>query len=213
MRQTTRSNKRAPSIPLLIGAIAAGLVGFLAAPVRAQDFLGNETIQFSEDTTIEFEFKRTMGANRSTLGVRNIDTGEEAVLFREVTPFDGYVPGQPLTSSPTDFVGTVEAGTVKNGLGQASQFAEFKFKANNRYVFYLDSVSPSGQTTRTFESTNASAAQFNGALDGGSAGDAVGVRVAWDDDGLPSENKDFDNDDFIIEAGGYLVTVTCPPVR
>lgn len=210
MKRIQRISQYATAV---MGVVAAGLIGSLATPVHAQESLGNEVLRFSEDTTIEFEFRRTNGANRSTLGIRNADTGEETVLFQEVTPFDGYVPGQALTSSANDFIGTVEGGTVRNGSGQASRFSEFTFRANNRYVFFLDSVSPSGQTTRSFDSTQISAAKFNGSLNGGAMSDAVGVRIAWDDDGLPTENKDFDDDDFVIEAGGYLIEVTCPPIR
>ncbi|HEY9651938.1 MAG TPA: hypothetical protein V6C95_14830 [Coleofasciculaceae cyanobacterium] len=213
MTHIKRIRKYALGVQVLMGAIAAGCLGFLAAPAHAQDSLGNQIVQFPEDTTIEFEFKRANGANQSTLGVKNLDTGEDVVLYRETTPFDGYVPGQRLTSSPTNFAGTVQGGTIQNRSGQSSPFSEFTFKANNRYLFYLESVSPSGQTRRTFDSTDISAAKFNGALDGGNFGDAIGVRVAWDDDGLPNQQKDFDDDDFIIEAGGYLVTVPCPVIR
>lgn len=213
MRQIKHISKYPLGVKVLMGAIAAGCMGLLAAPAHAQDSLNNQVVQFPEDTTIEFEFRRTNGANQSTLGVKNLDTGEEAVLFREVTPFDGYVPGQRLTSSLNDFAGTVEGGTIRNRSGEASPLSEFTFKANNRYLFYLESVSPSGQTRRLFDSTDISAAKFNGALDGGTSGDTVGVRVAWDDDGLPKQQKDFDDDDFVIEAGGYLVTVPCPVVR
>jgi hypothetical protein len=37
--------------------------------------------------------------------------------------------------------------------------------------------------------------------------------MAWDDTGLPQPGKDQDFDDFVIEAGGYLVSVPCPAVR
>jgi len=216
MRQIKRGNKRLAGIQLLMGAMAAGLVGSLTAPVQAQDSFGNQVVQFPVDTTVEFEFKESHGAYQSTLGIVNVDTGQPVkVLFSEVKPYDAAGTGQTQPSSPgqnntgtsVDFVGTVQGGTVQN------QFSEFTFQANTRYGFYLESVSPSGQTRRTVLSTSDLAAVFNGALDAGNRGGITGTRIAWDDNGLPQPGKDQDFDDFVIEAGGYLVTAPCPPAQ
>src|SRR4028118_934066 len=216
MRQIKRGNKRLAGIQLLMGAMAAGLVGSLTAPVQAQDSFGNQVVQFPVDTTVEFEFKESHGAYQSTLGIVNVDTGQPVkVLFSEVKPYDAAGTGQTQPSSPgqnntgtsVDFLGTVQGGTVQN------QFSEFTFQANTRYGFYLESVSPSGQTRRTVLSTSDLAAVFNGALDAGNRGGITGTRIAWDDNGLPQPGKDQDFDDFVIEAGGYLVTVPCPPAQ
>lgn len=214
MRQKKRKSDRARGIKLLMGAIAAGLVSSLATPVQAQDSFGNQAVQFPVDTTVEFEFKESHGAYQSTLGVVNLDTGEQTVLFREVKPYDAYGTGKPQPPSPgqnnigtsLDFVGTVEGGTVQNRL------AEYTFKANTRYAFYLESVSPTGQTRRTVRSTTSLAAAFDGRLDSGIHNGITGVRIAWDDDGLPGPGKDNDFDDFVIEAGGFA-PVPCPPVK
>jgi hypothetical protein len=196
--------------------MAAGLVGSLAAPVKAQDSFGNQVVEFPVDTTVEFEFKESHGAYQSSIGIVNVDTGEPVKeLFREAKPYDSYETGQPQPSSPgqnntgtsIDFLGTVQGGTVQN------QFSEYTFKANTRYAFYLESVSPTGQTRRTVLSTNTLSALFNGALDAGNREGIVGSRISWDDSGLPRPGKDDDFDDFVIEAGGYLVTVPCVPVR
>lgn len=192
-----------------------GLFGAWATAALAQDAFGNEVVQFSEETVVEFEFIESHGAYQSSLGVKNLDTGEEAVLFQEVKPYDTYGTGAPQPSSPgqnntgtnIDFVGTVDGGSV------SSKTAEYTFKANTRYAFYLESVSPTGQTRRSVLSTNSLGALFDGSLDAGNRNGVVGSRIAWDDDGLPKPGKDQDFDDFIIEAGGYLVTVTCPPVE
>jgi hypothetical protein len=56
------------------------------------------------------------------------------------------------------------------------------------------------------------AAAFNGSLDGGTNEEITGVRIAWDDTGLPQPGKDEDFDDFVIEAGGFP-PVPCPPIR
>ncbi len=199
-----------------MGAMAAGLVSFLAAPVQAQDSFGNQVVQFPEDTTIEFEFKESHGAYQSTLGIINLETGQPVKqLFSETKPYDAYGTGQPQPRSPgqnntgtsIDYLGTVQGGSVQN------QFSEFTFKANTRYAFYLESVSPTGQTRRTVLSTTQVAAAFNGALDAGNRGGVVGTRIAWDDDGETRSGKDSDFDDFVVEAGGYLVTVPCVPIR
>lgn len=214
MRQIKR--KRTAGLGLLIGAMASGLFGSFAAPVQAQDSFGNQVIQFPVDTTVEFEFKESHGAYQSSLGILDLETGQPVqVLFSENKPYDAFGTGQSQTRSPgqnnigtsLDFVGTVQGGTVQN------QLTEFTFQANKRYAFYLESVSPTGQTRRTVLSSSSLAAVFDGSLNSGERGGTVGSRIAWDDDGLPqAPGKDDDFDDFVIEAGGYLIEVGCPPV-
>ena len=215
MKQIKRTSKSLAGLGLLMGVMVTGLISSFAAPVRAQDSFGNQVIQFPEDTTVEFEFKESHGAYQSTLGILNLETNQpETVLFREVKPYDEFGTGQPQTRSPgqnnvgttLDYVGTVRGGTVEN------QLTEFTFKANTRYAFYLESVSPTGQTRRTVLSSSSLAAAFDGSLDSGDRGGIVGTRIAWDDDGLPrASGKDEDFDDFVIEAGGYQIQVGCPP--
>jgi len=217
MKQRKRKSDRIALVQLLMGAIAAGLVGSLAAPAQAQDSFGNQVVQFPVDTTVEFEFKESHGAYQTTLGIVNLDTGQPVkVLFSEVKPYDDFGAGrtqvrtfgQNNLGTPLDHLGTVQGGTVQN------QFSEFTFQANTRYGFYLESVSATGQTRRTVLSTSNLAAVFNGSLDSGDRSGIIGSRIAWDDDGLPqAKGKDDDFDDFVIEAGGYLVSVPCPPVR
>jgi hypothetical protein len=193
----------------LAGAIAAGLLGSVALPVQAQEAFDNRGIEFSEDTIVEFEFVETQGANRSALGIVNLETRERVVLFEEEKPYDNYVPGQSLARSPVpgDFRGTVSGGTVRQ------RVTEFTFEADTPYAFFLESYSPiTGRQLETVLSTSNLAAQFRGDLDGGQMGQITGSRIIWDDDGLPGERKDSDFDDFVIEAGGYLVDFTCPPL-
>lgn len=214
MRQIKR--KRTAGLGLLIGAMASGLFSSFAAPVQAQDAFGNQVIQFPVDTTVEFEFKESHGAYQSSIGIIDLETGQPVqVLFSETKPYDQFGTGQSQTRSPgqnnigtsLDFLGTVQGGTVQN------QLTEFTFQANKRYAFYLESVSPTGQTRRTVLSSSSLAAVFDGSLNSGERGGVVGSRIAWDDDGLPqSPGKDDDFDDFVIEAGGYLIEVGCPPV-
>lgn len=207
--------KRTLGIGLLMTVMASGLFSALAAPVQAQDSFGNQVIQFPEDTTVEFEFKESHGAYQSSLGIIDLETGQPVkVLFSEAKPYDDYGTGetqqrtfgQNNIGTSLDFVGTVGGGTIQE------QYAEFTFQANKRYAFYLESVSPTGQTRRSVLSTSNLASVFDGSLDAGNRGGIVGTRVAWDDDGLPRAGKDQDFDDFVIEAGGYLIEVNCPPV-
>lgn len=213
MKQMKR--KRTLGIGLLMAAMASGLFSALAAPVQAQDSFSNQVIQFPEDTTVEFEFKESHGAYQSTIGIIDLETGQPVkVLFSEAKPYDEYGTGQTQQrtfgqnniGTSLDFLGTVGGGTIQD------QYAEFTFQANKRYAFYLESVSPTGQTRRTVLSTSNLASVFDGSLDAGNRGGIVGTRVAWDDDGLPRAGKDQDFDDFVIEAGGYLIEVNCPPV-
>jgi hypothetical protein len=216
MKQIKSKSQCTTAFQLLMGAMAAGLVSSLAAPVQAQDSFGNQVVQFPEDTTVEFEFKESHGAYQSTLGIIEADTGRPVKeLFRETKPYDSFgtgqsqprSPGQNNTGTSIDYLGTVQGGSVPN------QFSEFTFQANKRYAFYLESVSPTGQTRRTVLSTSQVAAAFNGALDGGNRDGVIGTRIAWDDDGTTRAGKDSDFDDFVIEAGGYLATAPCVPVR
>jgi len=186
-----------------------------------QDTLGNRAFVFSEDTVVEFEVKETHGAYQSTVGIVNLDRREQTVLFREVKPYDNYgdrqrqpaSPGVNNTGTPIDYLGTVGGGTIVNGEGNASSLVEFTFKAGERYTLYLESVSPTGATRRTVQAINLNAAQFQGGLDSGQDNELVGTRISWDDQGLPRPGKDNDFDDFVLEAGGYLIKVTCPQVQ
>ncbi|HAG83705.1 MAG TPA: hypothetical protein DCL61_21790 [Cyanobacteria bacterium UBA12227] len=205
---------RVPGIHWLMGAIIAGFVGSLTTPVQAQEALGNQIVQFPVDTIVEFEFLQSHGSYLATLGVRNETTGEETVLFREIKPYDAFGTGQVQSSSRgqddlgsrSDYVGTVDGGTVSNRL------AEYTFKANNRYVFFLESVSSTGQTRRGVLSTQ-NFARFLGSLDGGRQGTITGNRISWEDGGQVEVGNDSDFDDFVIEAGGYLIDVNCPPIQ
>lgn len=214
MMHIRRRNKGPLESQLILTALAVGFGSFLAIPAQAQDSFENTAVQFPVDTTVEFEFKESHGAYQSTLGVVNLDNREEVDLFTEVKPYNDYqtgqsqvpVPGQDNTGMPRDYLGTVDGGTVQNRL------TEYTFKANTPYAFYLESVSPTGQTRRTVLSTDTLAATFDGSLDSGTRDAVTGSRLKWDDSGLPQAGKDNDYDDFVIEAGGFLIT-PCPPLR
>ncbi len=208
---------------MLAAALQVGVLG-IATQAQAQnpdDIFDTQVIQFSEETTVEFEFIESHGAFQSAFGVVNLDTGEETILFQETKPYDAFgtgqrqpsAPGQNNVGSSIDFLGTVAGGTMQNQSGESSPYSEYTFESGTRYALFLQSVSPTGQTRRRVISNSESAALFAGSLDGGTQQGITGTRVAWDDDGLETASKDTDFDDFVIEAGGYLVTVACPPVE
>jgi hypothetical protein len=200
-------------------AISAAVIGTPTAG-QAQETFTDDIIQFPTDTTVEFEFKGTHGANQSTFGIVNLDTNERIVLYREVQPYDNFglgnqpaSPGNNDLGTPLDYIGTIAAGTVQNGQGEANPLTEYTFRANARYAFFLESVSPTGQTRRVIQSGNNLTAAIRGALNAGTQDDVTGTRLALDDSGLPSRGKDNDFDDFVIEAGGFLISPGCPLIN
>lgn len=194
---------------LAIASLSAIGITAFATSVNAQESLANNTIQFPEDTIIEFEIVDTHGYYQSTFGVIDTNTRQKSPLFVEVKPYDARVasvPGRDDTGTEPDFPGTVEGGTVVNGEGQASKFIKYTFKAGVPYVFYMDSVDPITKVAKTsYISTNNLATRFSGSLEAGETGNLI----EWDDSGLPKPGKDSDFDDFAIIAGGFVLT-PCP---
>lgn len=205
-------------LKLAIATIA--MIGLGGQAAQAQETFTDDVIQFPVDTTVEFEIKETHGANQSTFGIVNLDTNERTVLYREVKPYDGFGLSDFQPASPNnndvgttlDYLGTIAAGTIQNAQGEATPLTEYTFRANTRYAFFLESVTPTGQTRRIFQSGNNLTAAIRGALDAGNQGDVIGTRLSLDDSGLPSRGKDNDFDDFVIEAGGFLFAPACPPI-
>ncbi len=203
-------------IKIFTGIILGGLISTLATPVKAADIFSNNGIQFDVDTVIEFEFVESHGAYQSTFGVINLDTGEKTPLLAEVKPSDNYQetnrpstyrnPNDPqAVRDPNDFLGTP-------GNAVSQPLAEFEFKANNRYVFYLESSykgKPSG-IVYSQDSKNLGNNQqvlFEGGLPGLTSG---GTFLRWDDTGsvlVLTNKEDRDYNDFMVRAGGHLA---CP---
>lgn len=249
MRQIKRKSEcasrtrhvRAAGVQLLMGAMAVGLIGTFSNSVQAQERFETDSIQFAEDTTVEFEFKSSKGAHQSTFGVVNldrcqgqtIDTCERVPLFEEARPFDrdrvvriNDIRGSGAANNRVnDFLGTP-------GVTVLQPRSEYTFKANTRYAFYLASVyvheveviNPNTKRVERVEVQrrvdpviySRSASLFSKGLNGLGGGadqqnNSVGVRINWDDTGIIG--KDSDSNDFVLEAGGYLVTVPCLPVK
>jgi hypothetical protein len=220
MQRKNRSN-RAPSQILRraigLSAIASlqivGLLGTFSRPAQAADQFDTNGIRFDVDTIVEFEFVQSHGAYQSTFGVINLNTGEKTPLLAEVKPSDRPQDVNRPTKyrgpngelDPTDFTGT-PGNTVPQPL------AEFTFKANTQYAFYLESTY-NGRPAGIVYSTNAQnlggnqQAKLEGELSGLANG---GTITLWDDTGsvlVKPNRQDTDYNDFVVRAGGHLA---CP---
>jgi hypothetical protein len=178
--------------------LGLGFVLTCVNPVFADNF-DNQTIEFNEDTSVEFEFVESRGAYQSTFGVINLATGEKTPLLREVKPSDN---NETTSSKQRDFIGT-PGNAVPNA------FADFTFKAKTPYSLYLESSLKGKDAGIVYSANNINKAgnqqarlgdNFSGLENG------RGVKVNWDDTGSllvkPSKN-DTDFDDFVIIAGGF----------
>ncbi len=224
-----------------------GLLNVFSLPAIAKDFIGNRGIEFQEDTIIEFEFIRSHGAYQSTFGVIDLDScqsdGSGIILFdtctktpllKEVTAADTYNPDDVYRSSAyqtnSSYYDNIDGdfvGTPGNAVPEPK--AEFLFKANQKYAFYLESEfngRPAGTvystdffnahghrqalfgqegltTAEVVKSHDSSPAPVNenyfAALVDG------GVRLYFDDTGstlVREDLQDKDFDDFIVGIGG-----------
>lgn len=198
----------------LMAAIVGSLAMF-ASPIKAQT-IPSQGLEFSEDTAIEFAFVESHGANQSTFGVINLSNGEKTPLFTEATPSDQPegvrkpTTNRDDTGTPRDFLGSANVRTIQS---------EYLFRAGTPYAFYLDSTY-NGRTLPTVYSTQfeANGDEFStrreGGLDAGTVSDRTGLRISWNDTNVPgAKAADVDYDDFVVEAGGFLVRTLCPPVR
>jgi hypothetical protein len=197
-------------LTMLVGVMVVGVLGMFSKPAQATDQFGTKGVQFDVDTIVEFEFVESHGAYQSTFGVMNLDTGEKTPLLAEVKPSDNFqnvkTPSDyRRTASKDDFTGT-PGNTVPQPL------AEFAFKANKRYVFYLESTY-NGRLAGMVYSSNAQnpggnqQAKFEGEVAGLANGGTINL---WDDTGsvLVRQNQnDADFNDFIVRAGGHIA---CP---
>lgn len=199
--------------PLLQKALllATLLGGLFTVPAYAQEQFDGNGIQFDVDTVVEFEFLESHGAYQSTFGIVNLQTGEKTPLIQEIktsdTPQNVEVPSnyQDDIGRASDFLGSV-GNTVTQPM------AEFNFKANTLYAFYLESFL-NGKSEEIFYSVdsrnpnNTQRIKFDSAIDRLGNG---GVMLNWDDTGsllvkVPDEDRDFD--DFLVRAGGNLACV------
>ena len=59
---------------LMLMGISLGTLGCITPSAIAENYFGNNNIQFDQDTTIEFEFIESHGAYQSTFGVIDLDS-------------------------------------------------------------------------------------------------------------------------------------------
>lgn len=226
-----------------------GLLNAMSLSAAAEDMVGNKGVQFNKDTIVEFEFIESHGAYQSTFGVIeldscqagsgggiNFDSCNKTPLLSEVQASDSFDFNDVYRQSSyetdlqagrnNDFLGT-PGKTVTNHL------AEYTFKANKTYVFYLESqfdnkpagivyttdlVNTKGNKQALFheqELTTQTVAQRgnDGAFDANKFEALVngGLLINLDDTGstlVQTSNEDNDFDDFIVGIGGYLCNPT-----
>ncbi len=208
--------KRQPyysQLKFLWGVFLGGMATLVASPSQAQEIFGNTGIQFDVDTVIEFEFVESNGAYQSTFGVIDLTNGQKTPLLIEVKPSD-IAQDVSRPSTYTDDTGSTNRrdfiGTPGNTVPQP--LAEFEFKANRNYAFYLESTL-NGRPAGILYSTNSQnpgtnqQTVFEGGLPALASG---GTLIRWDDTGsvlVRQELEDRDFDDFVIRAGGHI---PCP---
>jgi hypothetical protein len=215
--------------------LACGLLSlcFLSTEAQANTNFSDQGISFDQDTIVEFEFIQSHGSYRTVFGMINRTTGKPMVIFQENQPYDNYGVAEYASNSgdhdtgstQEDYVGTF-GKTVTPGVGLKpvksfgkpdGQILEVPFQANHQYVFFLDVYNERGEFVTQFLSTE-SAANFDGNIEGGRGRDsfgraATGIALLWDDGGrVESTGMDFDFDDFVVEAGGFLFD-PCPDVN
>ncbi|MCC0176487.1 hypothetical protein I4641_05780 [Waterburya agarophytonicola K14] len=226
-----------------------GLLNVMSLSAVAEDIVGNQGVKFDEDTIVEFEFIESHGAYQSTFGVIDLDSCQagsdggiifdscdKTPLLSEVQASDSFDFDDVYRESSyetdlqagrnNDFLGT-PGKTVPNYL------AEYTFKADKIYAFYLESQfdgKPAGVvyttnlindkgnrqalfheedlTTQTVAQRRNTAAfdanKFDALIDGG-------LLVNLDDTGsalVKTDNEDADFDDFIVGIGGYICNPT-----
>ena len=138
---------------MLIG-VSLGTLGYFTPSAIAENFFGNNNIQFDHDTTIEFEFIESHGAYQSTFGVIDLDSCQtqpggtiifdscdKTALLVEAKASDAhdtvarsssYEDSLNRQSQETDFIGTP-------GNAVPRPMSEFRFIGGKRYAFYLES--------------------------------------------------------------------------
>lgn len=189
---------------LTIALTSSWLATTIAIPVHAASLMNNSGIQFDQDTTLESNFVESHGAYQSTFGVINLDTKEKTPLLIETRASDApesiFKPSsrQSHLGTNTDFRGTP-------GNAVSNPVAQYRFKANQRYVLYLESSfngRPTGivYSTDVLNPTREQQVQFAGGINDLCSS---GITVGWDDTGSKlvrnRQQQDRDFDDFVVQ--------------
>jgi hypothetical protein len=232
--------------------LSLGTFGLLStwsqAATATEDYFGNQGIQFSQDTIVEFEFIESHGAYQSTFGVIDLDSCQSdaagSVLFdsclktplvKEVKPSDTNETVYRRSTYETDSVDKAAQDFVGTpGDAVTEPKAEFTFKADKKYAFYLESQfngKPAGivysanflnsqsNQQALFDSEKegtVAVAQRRNTLNENQFPQLIegGILVRFDDTGstLVRENQqDIDFDDFVVGVGGGFDCVSPKP--
>ena len=213
--QTRKSSQRPISqSKIAIGVLVSWLAGNFSTQAIAADMaIGNGGIKFNRDTTLEPSFLESHGAYQSTFGVINLDTKEKTPLLVEVKPADTSAPvGRPSTRKNDldtlfDFAGTP-------GKTVPQPISKFTFRANNNYVFYLESTLNGRPAGIVYSTDTLNPNQERQVVFTGTPADLCGtggMLVAWDDTGAKlvrtRQQQDRDFDDYIVR----LRETACAP--
>ncbi len=198
--------------PLAMLAVL-GSVLVPASLVQAEEF-DNGAVRFDADTIIEFEFIESNNAYQSTFGVAELDNSGRVVrtypLYEETVPSDR---SQDVTapSRYRDDLGLPDRSDFSGspGVTVPDPLAEFEFRADTSYAFYLESQfnGISEEILYSLDALNQGRQRwfkFGGTLsDLGNGG--IVIRVEDTGSILVGESgSDQDFDDFNVRAGGHV---------
>lgn len=197
---------------LTLGMAGGWVLTSLWLPVRAATMINNSGLEFDKDTTLDSNFVESHGAYKSTFGVMDLETRERTPLIIETKASDNaetiFKPSsfRSHVGTNTDFYGTP-------GNAVPNPTAKFTFKANKRYVLYLES-SFNGRPTGILYSTdllNSDREQHVKFVGGAEDLCSSGVMVNWDDTGSKivrnRTQQDRDFDDFIVQLKGAACAI------
>lgn len=203
-RASSTAHQRKPLARMTIALTSGWLASQIALPVHAASLINNSGVQFDQDTTLESNFVESHGAYQSTFGVINLDTKEKTPLLVETRASDAPESIFKVSSrrnhlgTNTDFRGTPGNAVPK-------PVAQYSFKANQRYVMYLESTfngRPTGilYSTDVLNPNREQQVRFAGGISELCAG---GITVGWDDTGSKlvrnRQQQDRDFDDFVVQ--------------
>ena len=208
--QTQKSSQR-PDRPsnVALGVLVSWLASNLSAHAIAADLsLGNSGLRFNRDTAVESRFLESHGAYQSTFGVLNLDTKQKTPLLVETKPADDPAPiARPSTGlndrgTRFDFLGTP-------GRAVPQAVTQFTFRANNNYVFYLESTFNGRPAGTVYSTDTLNPNRERQVIFTGTPTDLCtpsGMTLAWDDTGAKlvknRQQQDRDFDDFIVRLRG-----------
>lgn len=216
MSNQTRKSSRRPEFQskIAIGVLAGWLVSNFSAQAIALDLtLGNSGIKFDRDTALEPSFLESHGAYQSTFGVIDLKTNQKTPLLVEVKPADtpAYVGG-PSThlndrDTQSDFAG-IPGNAVPRPI------SKYVFRANNDYVFYLESTLNGRPAGIVYSTDTLNPSQERQVVFAGRPTDLCtpdGMILAWDDTGSKlvknRQQQDRDFDDYVVR----LRSSACEP--